>query len=357
MSEALSSAAFGRRRRLIWVRFLLVCLIVLRPALAEEVRFATMRLGTSWYVFGATLYKLMRSELPQGDRMEIVAKGGGIGNPILIERGDVQIALSTRATAAWAWEGNPLVYDGVKHRKLRALVGGLNPVWISVLARESFLKDTGQTDLAAILTGNHPVRIVMKPRGSSVPVVADLIFDSLGTSRQKIRDRGGAIIQVDAQQIPTVLRNGRADIYLESTPRGHPTVTEVTLTIPMRFLDLPERVLDKLIAAGLQRAEVPAMFKGQNRPIQGVDLGTVIIASSDLSEELAYRITKTVCENKEALAKAHKAWSRFQPESAWTPENNGIPLHPGAARYYRERGWMAAEPRLPGLPNTLERAP
>lgn len=313
-----------------------------RAAVAEEVRFATMRLGTSWYVFGATLYKLMREELPEGDRMEILPKGGGVANPILVERGHVKMALANRATAAWAWDGHPLVYEGRKHSKLRALVGGLNPVWVSAMARKDFLEKTGQTTLKEVLTGKHPVRIVMKPRGSSVPVVADMIFEAMGTSRKDITDRGGTIIQVGAQQIPTVLRNGRADLYIEVTPKGHPTVTEVTLTIPMRFLDLPEEVQGELAKTGLLPAEVPPVFKGQEVPVRAVDLGTIIIVSSDLSEDLAYRITRTICQNKEALAKAHKAWSRFDPEAAWKPENTGIPLHPGAERYYRERGWMPA---------------
>lgn len=340
------------------VAALMVCVTIFSGILrAEEIRLATMRLGTSWYVFGATLYKLIRNELPDGVRMEIMAKGGGVGNPILVERGDVQIAIANRATAVWAWDGNPLAYSGVRHRNLRALVGGLNSVWVSAIVRKSFLKRTGQRTLEEILTGNTPVRIVMKPRGSSVPVVADMILAALGTSRSQIVAKGGAIIQVGAQQIPTVLRNGRADLYLETTPRGHPTVTEVTLTIPMQFLDLPERVLNKLAMAGLRPAEVPVSFKGQDKPTKGIDLGTVIIANASLSEDLAYRITKTVCENQETLSKAHKAWSRFQPEQAWRIENTGIQLHPGAERYYHERGWIVENGNQPDSRETAERTP
>jgi TRAP-type uncharacterized transport system substrate-binding protein len=49
-----------------------------------------------------------------------------------------------------------------------------------------------------------------------------------------------------------------------------------------------------------------------------------------------------VVENKAELLKAHQAFGGFVPEDAWKPENNGIPLHPGAARYYTERGWLKA---------------
>ena len=61
-------------------------------------------------------------------------------------------------------------------------------------------------------------------------------------------------------------------------------------------------------------------------------MGTVLNANTELSEDFAYQITKTVCENKAALSTAHNAWRTFQPEQAWKPENTGIPLHPGAVR-------------------------
>jgi TRAP-type uncharacterized transport system substrate-binding protein len=59
-----------------------------------------------------------------------------------------------------------------------------------------------------------------------------------------------------------------------------------------------------------------------------------------MDEDLAYAITKAVVENKERLVAGHKALSDFEPENAWRPENINLPLHPGAERYYRERGWI-----------------
>jgi TRAP-type uncharacterized transport system substrate-binding protein len=85
---------------------------------------------------------------------------------------------------------------------------------------------------------------------------------------------------------------------------------------------------------------MPEWFKGQKGPTKGVDLGTVIIAHKGLSDDIAYLVTKTIVENKADLVKAHQAFGGFVPEDAWKPENNGIPLHAGAARYYRERGWL-----------------
>ena len=85
---------------------------------------------------------------------------------------------------------------------------------------------------------------------------------------------------------------------------------------------------------------MPEFFKGQKGTTKAVDLGTMIIAHKSVTDDIAYLVTKTIVENKADLVKAHQAFSEFVPENAWKPENTAIPLHPGAARYYSERGWL-----------------
>jgi TRAP transporter TAXI family solute receptor len=244
------------------------------------------------------------------------------------------------ATAVWAWNGHPEVYEGKQYRNIRSLVGGLNDVWFNALVRTEFMEKTGQKTLDDILTSGKPVRIIMKPKGSTVPVVADMLFEALGTSRDKLKAAGSEIVQTNPDQLPSMIRDGRADIYFESTPRGHPATTEAVMGGEVVFVDLPDKVMPFLAKNGLRGGKMGEFFKGQKGPTQSVDFGTQLIANKDLSNELAYLITKTVCENRDAMVAAHKAWEDFKPENAWKPENTGIPLHPGAEKYYKERGWM-----------------
>ena len=296
--------------------------------------------GTSWYVFAATLANLLRESVPPGTRVEVIARGGGIGNPILVDRGDETIAIAQAATAAWAHSGHPVAYEGRKHQNIRALAGGLNRVWMAAMLTEDYIDRTGHDTLERALLSDGPLRIVMKPQGSTVPVVAEILFETFGTSRAKILADGGEIIQVSANQIPTILRDGRADLYLETAIRGHPTVTEVATTTAVRFLDYPEAVIQKLTAPGITRTPMPQWFKGQPGSIDSVDMGTVLITHKDLSPDLAYLITKTICENSDAMAAAHRAWEDFEPEKAGLLEKTGVPLQPGAERYFKERGWL-----------------
>ena len=309
-------------------------------AAAEPLRIGAMPLNTWWYVAGGALANLVQSKLPAGDSIEVMARGGGIANPVVTNENKVQIAFSNVATAAWAWMGEEEIYKGRKHQDIRGLVGGINPIWIVAMLREDYIKRTGNDTLEKALA-DKSLRLIMKPAGSSVPPVARLVLQSFGTSIDAFK-KDGRLIQVDAAQTTSMLRDGRADLYFESASKGHPAVTEITLTVDMRFLDYPQKTLDLLGRHGLKAVSMPPLFKGQSAPVRTVDLGTSIIANKGLADDVAYLITKTVVENKAELVKAHQAFADFVPEDAWKPDNNAIPLHPGAERYYRERGWIKA---------------
>ena len=180
----------------------------------------------------------------------------------------------------------------------------------------------------------------MKPVGSSAVPVAYMVFESLGTSVDKIKSDGGDVIQVGAGQIADEMRNGKADIYFDTILKGHPTITEVSLTADVQFLDLPEDTQEFIKSRGLKAGSFGPWFSGQDGPTIGANIGTELIANASLSDDMAYKITKTLIENSNMLKASHGAWKNFDPTKAWLPENTGIPLHPGAERYYREAGLM-----------------
>lgn len=308
------------------------------PLAAQEVRIGAMPEGTSWYVFAATLEQMIEPILGDGT-VEVIARGGGVANPMVVQAGKAEVALSNVATAVWASEGSD-VYNGMAAPDIRALVGGLNDVYIGVIARKEFLDKAGSTDLKSILQSDTPTRVVMKPVGSSAVPAADLIFQSLGTSVEDIKSKGGDVIQLGASQIADQLRNGGADIYIDTIIKGHPTITEVALTTEVVFLDLPQEAQDLMADNGMTIGTYGPWFEGQDAPTIGANLGTVLIARADLDDETAYQVTKAIIEKADDLKSSHGAWAQFDPATAMQPEKTGIPLHPGAERYYREAGLM-----------------
>ncbi|MCE5973832.1 TAXI family TRAP transporter solute-binding subunit [Sinirhodobacter sp. WL0062] len=305
-------------------------------ASAQEVRIGAMREGTSWYIFAATLEQMVEPILG-ANSVEVIARGGGVANPMVVQQGKAEIALSNVATAKWAYEGNP-VYEGASAPDIRSLVGGLNNVYIGVMATQSFIDAAGTTDLAEIIKSGKGFRLLLKPTGSSSVPAAELILQADGSSFEALKASGGDVIQVAESQIADSIRNGNADIYVDTMIKGHPTITEVNLTADTVFLDIPQEGLDLLAANGLTPGKYGPWFDDQKAENTGANLGTVLIANASLSDDTAYLITKTLIENAAELGEAHAAWKAFDPKTAFLPENTGVPLHPGAERYYREIG-------------------
>ena len=305
---------------------------------SETLRIGAMPVGSGWYVAAAAMEQVLKPALG-GRNVEVIARGGGVANPMVVEQGKAEIAMSNVATSVWAMNGQAL-YAGKKAGNIRSLIGGLNPVYMAMLVRNDFIKSTGLDTMDKIFTSGKPLRIVMKPQGSNVPPTVDMILAAYGLDRAKIKANGGEIIQVNPEQTPSILREGRADILLDTVLKGHPMITEVALTADVRFVDLSEKARAKLGENGVKPAQFPEWFKGQSGPTWGADFGTHLIARDDLPDDVAYKIVKTFMDKRADLVKAYPAFGSFDPKQAAKPENLGIPLHPGAAKYYKEQGLM-----------------
>ena len=305
---------------------------------ADTIRIGAMPVGSGWYVAAAAIEQALKPVMGSTP-VEVIARGGGVANPMVVEQGKAEIAMSNVATSVWAMNGEEL-YQGKKATNIRSLVGGLNPVYMAAIVKNDFIKKTGLDTMDKIFTSGKPIRIVMKPQGSNVPPTVDLILAAYGLDRAKIKAQGGEIIQVNPEQTPDIMREGRADILLDTVLKGHPMITEVSLTADVTFLDLSEKALKKLSENGLKAAQFPEWFKGQKGPTWGADFGTHLIARADLPDDVAYKVVKTFIEKRDDLVKAYPAFGAFNAKNAAKPENNGIPLHPGAAKYYKEQGMM-----------------
>ena len=235
---------------------------------AEDIRIVAGRNGTPWHAFASGLAGALRKALPE-TKVRLIRRGNGYWNPIFVNSRRAEFGLSNVASASWAYRGNKIAYNEKKYQQLRAVMGGLRPVWITAMLRESYIRRTGFFSLDQALTAERGApRIVMEPAGSMVPIIADMILAAMGSSRQVLRERGGDVLQVGAQQIPSMIRDDRVDLYFEAAVADHPVVLETALTGNVRFVDLPERALTVLEKSGLKPRPLAALVQGPGRPGQ-----------------------------------------------------------------------------------------
>jgi TRAP transporter TAXI family solute receptor len=113
----------------------------------------------------------------------------------------------------------------------------------------------------------------------------------------------------------------------------------VASTHKIRVLSWEEKVLTNLLTKQpvYGRYNLPAnFFKGVNYPVLTVDNGIQLICQKEMTEDLAYKLTKTIVENLECIAKIYAPAKAITPE--WAASELGNPFHPGAIKYFKEKG-------------------
>jgi hypothetical protein len=297
--------------------------------------FATLDTGSAWYVYGATMADLLRKALPPGSNVDVKPFAGGVGNAKLVARNEAPLGLSFTVTNRWAFDGKE-AYDS-RLEGIRALVGGLDTYYLVALAQ----KKLGVSSLREIKDRKVPVRIFTQPVGALGEFGGRQLLRAAGMTYADIKGWGGATTHVGYNIIVDAFKDGRADLLLAVVTPKHPSVSEITTFTDVKFLGLEPEIIKALEPLGYSTATMPATtFKNQPEPVHTVGFPTVVITNKDLPEPVAYTVTKTIIENKDALVRGHAGLAAFDPQSAWRPEKVGIPLHPGAERAYREKGWM-----------------
>ena len=133
------------------------------------------------------------------------------------------------------------------------------------------------------------------------------------------------------------LGSGEIDAVFSANPLMLAAAHSLSQTVPLRLLPIGRTVTNKLRGSYpfLRPVTVAAnQLPGQDRPIETLGAEWLLVCRSDLSEDLVYQLTRAFFDQLPAMARDHGEAALIDPEQApATP----IPLHAGAARYYRER--------------------
>ena len=242
----------------------------------------------------------------------------------------VEFGITSVDFLRWAYQATHL-YTGEKPRtNLRVFAVIQSPTYLMVAART----DLGITDLAEIKQKRWPVRIL-----TGVGTEADTILAYYGLTRQSIQAAGGHVgngaIPQERQNFDVIIADGT----LANAPEFN-VWYEVSQKFDLTFIELPEDLLNRLAKeSDMQRGVIPdGLLRGVDRPIPTVvRTGTAIYGRSDNPDDFAYAVARAMDEHQDLLQWSLLDFS-YNTHTVWNA--SGVPLHPGAARYYREVGYM-----------------
>ena len=307
-------------------------------------RVAAQAPGLSYYGYSTTLAKLLEKHGPPGSKLEVIPRGGSMSNPTTLDQGRCELGFAQVSSAMWAWNGLPEVYPTYgKHKNIRFLTPGfLTITYTTVLARRDYVEKTGQDTLEKMLAAKDPPRIIIKPQGSIVIPVVDGIFRSVGKDMEQFK-KAGKIIQVPQSQFGEMLKDSRADVYIDEVPINHPGVTEILMTNDLVWVPFSDRIfkyMEDVMAMPpqtLREGHYTGVSKeGYVTPGDGQNL----LIHKDVPDEVAYLLAKLLCEQRKIIIEENGALQGWEPSQNLQSVDLAMPVHPGAARYYKEQGWM-----------------
>jgi hypothetical protein len=129
------------------------------------------------------------------------------------------------------------------------------------------------------------------------------------------------------------------DAFIATSGVPNPAIMDVSTTQEIRILPVPADYSAKLTAKYpfLAVFVIPAnTYKGQTADLVTVAVNAVLIASSKMKTEVAYDLTKALFDNQPELAQAHAKGGLLNLKTA--VKGVSIPFHPGAVKYYKEKG-------------------
>jgi len=191
-----------------------------------------------------------------------------------------------------------------------------------------------------VYEAKKPITIGTTPPGGSDEWVMRKVFEFYHTSYQDVRGRGGKVVLVSYSDLVTQYRDRNMDILFANLAVPGAAIQEASLARKMRILPMEDALLKHLEAQGLSRGVIPkGSYKdvvNNDQDIPTVAMANTIVANIKVSEDVVYRFTKVLLSNLDDVRKVHPAFKDFTPKDATRLAN--VPLHPGAAKAYKEAG-------------------
>jgi hypothetical protein len=261
------------------------------------------------------------------------ASKGFVANTRLVETGGSEFALTNGIFVFDAQRGNK-PFEEMKAANIRG-VGPVTTSWFQM----AVLKDSGIKSYMD-LKGK---RVNYAEKGSNTEFMTKSIFETLGI------DDGIQKEYMRWDQAATAMTDGNIAAFGIPNPVPSPSILQASASAPLRILSLPDKVIKHFIESnpGYYRDTVPpGSYTGmESEPFDTVAYTIFVTANATVSDETVYKVTRATYDDgsRDFMITSFKAWKTgldaakkdgFIKQMA----GFGMQLHPGAARYWKERG-------------------
>ena len=280
--------------------------------------------GTSgvYYPLGVGLSKIYGEKI-EGSKVQVQSTKASVENLNLIQSGKGEIAFVLGDSVKYGWEGNAEAGFQSKLDNLRG-IAGIYPNYVHIVASKS-----SNINSIEDLKGK---RVSVGAPKSGTEIQARAILKAAGMSYEDL----GKVEYLPFGQSVELIKNRQIDATVQSAGLGVASIKDLANSVEVVIVEIPESLIEKL-GAPYVSATLPAnTYQGVAQDTKTAGIVNFLITSQNVSDQTAYDMTKHLFENLPALVATHSAAKNINIDKALT--GMPVPLHPGAEKYYKEKG-------------------
>ena len=282
-----------------------------------------------YYAVGGAICRLMNKDRQTtGIRCSTESTGGSVFNTNSIQTGDLDFGMAQSDVQFQAYEGTGN-FDGKAFKDLRA-VFSVHPEPFTVVARPD-------ANITAFEDFNGKRFNVGNPGSGTRSSMEELLKEMDWT----LADFSLAA-ELKADEQGAALCDNKIDGFFYAV--GHPSaaIQDPTTACEGKLIPLTGPAVEALVAEHpyYSVATIPGgMYANNPDPTQTYGVRSTLVTNASVPDEVVYTLTKAVFENFDDFKKLHPAFANLDPQDM-IKAGLSAPLHPGAERYYKEKGWM-----------------
>ena len=276
-----------------------------------------------YYPLGVALSQIYARAIPNVKATAQVTKASA-ENLNLLQAGRGELAFTLGDALSDAWMGDEDAGFKTPLKKLRGLSATYNNYIQIVASAESGIRTVAdlkgkRVSVGAARSGTElNARAILKAAGLGYKDLSKVEYLPFGESVE-------------------LMKNRQLDATLQSAGLGVSSIRDLATSVKIVVVPIPADVVAKVGDPAYQAAVIPAnTYEGQTADVPTAAIANFLVTQSDVSNELAYQMTKALYDNLDTLYAAHNAAKAIKRENA--VKGMPVPLHPGAEKYYREVG-------------------
>lgn len=283
-----------------------------------------------YYPAGGAICRLVnKGRRDHGIRCSAESTDGSIYNINTVRAGELEFGVAQSDWEYHAFNGSSDFESQGPFESLRS-VFSLHAEPLTVLARaddgiETFADTKGKS-------------VSIGEPGSGTRATSEVVMDALGMKKSDF----AVTSELKGAETAQALCDGKIDAFTYVV--GHPSAvfTEAANTCDVQFVPIAGDAIDQLVEENsyYRTTTIPAgLYKGQDEDVNTFGVGAVFLTSADVSEDVVYTVVKSVFENFDDFKKLHPVFANLTEEQM-VKDGLSAPLHAGAEKYYKERGWL-----------------